>query len=92
VLGIGIISICYPIFFKKRIYHMLLPVGRRHDIVKTMRDFLMEDEFLLIFTAFLQHMDEVKDTNKYTETLDYWKNLMVLKYHSGGDIMALKNG
>ena len=34
------VSIIYPIF-KKRIYHMMLPIGRHHDIVKTMRDFLM---------------------------------------------------
>ena len=40
VLGYFLCSIIYPLF-KKRIYHMLLPTGRRHDIVKTMRDFLM---------------------------------------------------
>jgi hypothetical protein len=40
VLGLFVISILYPLF-KKRIYHMLLPTGRHHDIVKTMRDFLM---------------------------------------------------
>lgn len=34
------ISIVLPIF-RKRIYHMMLPIGRHHDIVKTMRDFLM---------------------------------------------------
>lgn len=35
-----VISIIVPMF-KKRIYHMMLPIGRHHDIVKTMRDFLM---------------------------------------------------
>ena len=40
VLFLFAISIAYPIF-KKRIYHMMLPIGRHHDIVKTMRDFLM---------------------------------------------------
>lgn len=40
VICLFIISIIYPIF-KKRVYHMMLPIGRHHDIVKTMRDFLM---------------------------------------------------
>ena len=52
VLGIAVISLISPLF-QKRIYHMLLPIGRHHDIVKTMRDFLLEDEFLRIFTAYL---------------------------------------
>lgn len=57
VLGYFLCSIVYPLC-KKRIYHMLLPTGRHHDIVKTMRDFLMETEFLNIFEAFLRYRDE----------------------------------
>lgn len=41
---------------------MLLPTGRHHDIVKTMRDFLMETEFIEIFSAFLEHQDMQKGT------------------------------
>jgi hypothetical protein len=41
IYALFIVSIVYPLC-KKRIYHMLLPTGRHHDIVKTMRDFLME--------------------------------------------------
>lgn len=48
VLGYFLCSIVFPLF-RKRIYHMLLPTGRHHDIVKTMRDFLMESEFIEIF-------------------------------------------
>jgi len=40
-IAIYFVSIIFPIS-KKRIYHMLLPTGRHHDLVKTMRDFLME--------------------------------------------------
>jgi hypothetical protein len=39
-LGLFLVSIIFPLF-KKRIHHMLLPIGRYHDLVKTMRDFLM---------------------------------------------------
>lgn len=56
VIAIFIISIIYPIF-KKRIYHMMLPIGRHHDIVKTMRDFLMTNEFIDIFASFLESVD-----------------------------------
>jgi hypothetical protein len=48
MLGLFVISILSPLF-KKPIYHMLLPTGRRHDIVKTMQDFLMETKFIDIF-------------------------------------------
>ena len=56
VVAIFAISIIYPIF-KKRIYHMMLPIGRHHDIVKTMRDFLMTNEFIDIFASFLEWVD-----------------------------------
>ncbi len=59
---------------------MLLPTGRHHDIVKTMRDFLMESEFIDIFEKFLQQEDQQHNTTKYTNTLNYWKQLMVLKF------------
>jgi hypothetical protein len=62
VFSLFAISIIYPLF-KKRVYHMLLPTGRHHDIVKTMRDFLMETEFIEIFSAFLEHQDMQKGTN-----------------------------
>jgi len=79
ILGIFITSIVYPLF-KKRIYHMLLPTGRHHDIVKTMRDFLMESEFIDIFESFLNTRDREDGTNKYSATLEYWKKLMIVKY------------
>jgi len=79
ILGIFITSIVYPLF-KKRIYHMLLPTGRHHDIVKTMRDFLMESEFIDIFESFLNTRDREDGTNKYSVTLEYWKKLMIVKY------------
>jgi hypothetical protein len=79
VLGIFATSIVYPLC-KKRIYHMLLPTGRHHDIVKTMRDFLMESEFIDIFETFLMTRDREDGTNKYTSTLEYWKKLMIVKY------------
>jgi len=79
ILGIFITSIVYPLF-KKRIYHMLLPTGRHHDIVKTMRDFLLESEFIDIFESFLNTRDREDGTNKYSVTLEYWKKLMIVKY------------
>ena len=36
----------------------MLPTGRHHDIVKTMRDFLMESEFINIFEQYLKQRDE----------------------------------
>ena len=36
---------------------MMLPIGRHHDIVKTMRDFLMTNEFIDIFASFLEWVD-----------------------------------
>jgi len=59
---------------------MLLPTGRHHDIVKTMRDFLMESEFIDIFESFLNTRDREDGTNKYSVTLEYWKKLMIVKY------------
>lgn len=79
ILGLFITSIVYPLF-KKRIYHMLLPTGRHHDIVKTMRDFLMESEFIDIFEAFLRKRDEEEGRSRYSSTLEYWKKLMIVKY------------
>lgn len=79
VLGYFLCSIVFPLC-KKRIYHMLLPTGRHHDIVKTMRDFLMEPQFLGIFESFLASRDEEEGTNKYSSVLEYWKKLMLVKY------------
>lgn len=39
---------------------MMLPIGRHHDIVKTMRDFLMTTEFIEIFSQFLAYIDKEK--------------------------------
>jgi hypothetical protein len=55
-----VILFCYSIvqpLLKKKVYHMLLPTGRNYGLTKTMRDFLLEPEFLEIFTRFLAHMD-----------------------------------
>jgi hypothetical protein len=57
VLGYFVISIFVPLF-TKRVQHMMLPTGRHHDIVKTMRDFLMETEFINIFEQYLKQRDE----------------------------------
>lgn len=46
------VSIIRPLQGKK-IYHVLLPTGRHYGFIKTMRDFLMEEEFLRVFTKFL---------------------------------------
>jgi hypothetical protein len=79
VAALFVVSIVFPIF-RKRIYHMMLPIGRQHDIVKTMRDFLMTPEFIDIFAAFLQHFDRTHDSFECTDTLENWKQLMVIKY------------
>jgi hypothetical protein len=46
----------YPLINKK-VYHMLLPTGRNYGLMKTMRDFLLEPEFMDIFEKFLRHID-----------------------------------
>ena len=89
VVGIAVISVVLPLF-KKRIYHMLLPIGRHHDIVKTMRDFLLEEEFISIFSAFLEEVDDSKVSSRYCEYLLNWKKLMVLKYKSRDDLKGFK--
>ena len=89
VFGIAVISVIMPLF-KKRIYHMLLPSGRHHDIVKTMRDFLLEEEFIQIFSAYLEEVDESHDTTQYSDYLSHWKKLMVLKYNSGDNLSDFK--
>lgn len=45
---------------------MLLPTGRNYGLTKTMRDFLIEPEFLEIFTKYLQYLDEINQTSKYS--------------------------
>lgn len=59
---------------------MMLPIGRHHDIVKTMRDFLMVNEFIDIFASFLKHIDNERDSTTYTDILENWKKLIVIKY------------
>lgn len=90
VLGYFLCSIVFPLC-KKRIYHMLLPTGRHHDIVKTMRDFLMEPQFLGIFEAFLSLRDEEEGTGKYSTSLDYWKKLMLVKYKFSNKLLVLQS-
>lgn len=51
-----ITSILLPLTSKK-VYHTLLPTGRHYGLVKTMRDFLIEEEFREIFTNFLKYKD-----------------------------------
>jgi hypothetical protein len=86
IIAYFIISIVFPLC-KKRVYHMLLPTGRHHDIVKTMRDLLMESEFIEIFETFLMHLDRQEDTTKYTDILEYWKQLMVIKFKATGKMV-----
>ena len=38
------VSVVWPLRGRK-VYHMLLPTGRHYGFVKTMRDFLLENEF-----------------------------------------------
>lgn len=58
----------------------MLPIGRHHDIVKTMRDFLMVNQFIDIFAAFLRSVDEDRGSTTLSDTLDNWKKLIVIKY------------
>ena len=51
------ISIIQPVR-EKKIYHRLLPTGRHYGFIKTMRDFLMEEEFLRVFTKYLEYLDD----------------------------------
>jgi hypothetical protein len=69
----------YPLRLKK-VYHMLLPTGRNYGLTKTMRDFLLEPEFLDIFSRFLAYLDDLYDTTNYTDLLDKWKKVMILKF------------
>lgn len=46
----------------------------------------MESEFIDIFEKYLQHEDKLHDTTRYTETLNYWKQLMVIKFKVIGKI------
>lgn len=66
---------------------MMLPIGRHHDIVKTMRDFLMTNQFIDIFSQFLIFLDKENDTSNNTDTLEYWKKLMVIKYKISNKMM-----
>jgi lysyl-tRNA synthetase class II len=45
---------------------MLLPTGRHYGFVKTMRDFLMEREFLEVFTNYLEYLDDDDEREKST--------------------------
>ena len=72
------VSILQPLWSKK-IYHVLLPTGRHYGFIKTMRDFLMEEEFLRVFTKYLQHSDKVNGNNTNMTLLDFWKKIMVIK-------------
>lgn len=51
-----IVSVIVPLF-QKKVYHVLLPTGPHYGFVKTMRNFLMEKEFLRVFSAYLEYLD-----------------------------------
>lgn len=73
-----IVTIILPLR-EKKVYHMLLPTGRHYGLIKTMRDFLMEEEFLRVFTEYLKHLDREEETDKYSTLLDFWRKLIILK-------------
>ena len=66
------ISILEPLR-KKKIYHRLLPTGRHYGFTKTMRDFLMEEEFLRVFSKYLEHLDKQDESQTNSTLLNFWK-------------------
>ena len=81
LLALLYISSIQPLL-QRRIYHRLLPTGRHYGFIKTMRDFLMEEEFLRVFTKYLHHLDEESHTDEFSSVLCFWKQLVTLKLNS----------
>lgn len=52
-----VVSSILPLF-RKKVYHVLLPTGPHYGFVKTMRNFLMEKEFLRVFSKYLEFLDQ----------------------------------
>ncbi len=51
----------------------------------------MEPQFLEIFQSFLSHLDKDEKTQKYSNTLKFWKQLLVLKYNNNSDDSEFDN-